>query len=55
MYDIIIKYIASTKNIRVDTLSKKPRYKEDKVYKRIAIFREERGKLISNYKEVTII
>jgi len=38
-FDFVIKYIKGTDNPRVDALSRKPGYKENKCYKEAAILK----------------
>ena len=53
-YNIIIKYIKEVDNPRADALSQKPRYKEDKEYKKVSILRTlENEDLALGIQEVT--
>ena len=53
-YNIIIKHIKGTDNLRADALSRKPGYKDDKIYEKTAILRTlENGDLALAIREVT--
>ncbi|RDL32488.1 uncharacterized protein BP5553_08944 [Venustampulla echinocandica] len=56
-YDIYEKeLIAIVKALKADTLSKQPGYERDKVYKKVAIFREDKdGNLVPNTKEIAAL
>ncbi|RDL30190.1 uncharacterized protein BP5553_10468 [Venustampulla echinocandica] len=55
-FDLRIKHVKGIDNPRADTLSKQPRYEGDKVYKKVAIFREDKdGNLVPNTKEIAAL
>ena len=55
-FDIIIKHVKGTDNPRADALSRQPGYEGDKVYKEVAILREDKnGNLVPNTREIAAL
>ena len=54
-FDLVIKYIKGSNNVIADAFSRLLGYKGSKVYKEIAIFKENTDKdLIPNIKEIAL-
>ena len=55
-YNLIIKYIKGTNNVKADALSRKPEYKADKTYKEVALlYILENRDLASNIREIAAV
>ena len=55
VYNFKISYIKKTENTKVDTLSRKPEYLENKTYPSYAILKAESDGLVFNTIELAVI